>query len=142
MFFLVPAYPGCPGSKAVKRSLLLLLLLQHPFNGLFSRTTWVSRYRKGKTSVDLNEARADDGVLGCSNISWVICKRSAPRCRQIVTPTPRHSNFYRLDALPNYCKKKLNSLKHLVRTTSAKTADMKKALLISSTSPFSQCADK
>jgi len=29
MFLLVPAYPGCPGSKAVKRSLLLLLLLYH-----------------------------------------------------------------------------------------------------------------
>jgi len=27
--------------------LLLILLLQHPFNGLFSRTTWVSRYQKG-----------------------------------------------------------------------------------------------
>jgi len=27
MFLLVPAYPGCPGSKAVKRSLLLLLFL-------------------------------------------------------------------------------------------------------------------
>ena len=27
MFLLVPAYPGCPGSKAVKLSLLLLLLL-------------------------------------------------------------------------------------------------------------------
>ena len=26
MFLLVPAYPGCPGSKAVKRLLLLLLL--------------------------------------------------------------------------------------------------------------------
>ena len=26
MFLLVPAYPGCPGSKAVKRSLSLLLL--------------------------------------------------------------------------------------------------------------------
>ena len=26
MFLLVPAYPGCPGSKAVKRSSLLLLL--------------------------------------------------------------------------------------------------------------------
>jgi len=26
MFPLVPAYPGCPGSKAVKRSLLLLFL--------------------------------------------------------------------------------------------------------------------
>jgi len=25
MFLLVAAYPGCPGSKAVKRSLLLLL---------------------------------------------------------------------------------------------------------------------
>jgi len=28
MSLLVPAYPGCPGSKAVKRSLLLLLLLR------------------------------------------------------------------------------------------------------------------
>jgi len=26
MFVLVPAYPGCPGSKAVKRSLLLLVI--------------------------------------------------------------------------------------------------------------------
>ena len=33
----------------------------HPFNGLFSRTTWVSRYQKAKTSLDLNEAR-DYGV--------------------------------------------------------------------------------
>ena len=29
MFLLVPAYPGCPRSKAVKRSLLLLLLDNH-----------------------------------------------------------------------------------------------------------------
>jgi len=34
-----------------------------PFNGLFSRTTWVSQYEKGKTSLDLNEAR-DDGGFG------------------------------------------------------------------------------
>ena len=27
MFLLVPAYPGCPKSKAIKRSSLLLLLL-------------------------------------------------------------------------------------------------------------------
>jgi len=27
---------------------LLLLLLLHSFNGLFSTTTWVSRYQKGK----------------------------------------------------------------------------------------------
>jgi len=62
----------------------LLVLLLHPFNGSFSRTTWVSRYQKGKTSLDLNEAR-DDGVLGCNSISWTICKQSAPRCRQITT---------------------------------------------------------
>jgi len=41
----------------------LLLLLLHPFSSLFSRTTWVSRYQKGKSSLDLNEAR-DDGVWG------------------------------------------------------------------------------
>jgi len=60
----------------------------HPFNGLFSRTTWVSRYQKGKASLDLNEAR-DDGVFGCSGISWTMFKQSAPRCRQITTPTPQ-----------------------------------------------------
>jgi len=36
-------------------------LLLHPFNGLFSRTTWVSCYQKGKTSLDLDEARDDGG---------------------------------------------------------------------------------
>jgi len=29
----------------------------HPFNGPLSRTTWVSRYQKGKTSLDFTEAR-------------------------------------------------------------------------------------
>jgi len=27
------------------------------FNSLFSRTTWVSRFQKGKISLDLNDAR-------------------------------------------------------------------------------------
>jgi len=40
-----------------------LLGLLHPFNGLFYRTTWVSRYQKGETSLHLKEAR-DNGVLG------------------------------------------------------------------------------
>jgi len=30
-----------------------------PFNSLFCRTTWVSQYQKGKTSLDSNEARDD-----------------------------------------------------------------------------------
>ena len=62
-----------------------------PSNSLFSRTTRVSRYQKGKNSLDLNEA-ADDGVSGCSGISWTTCKQSAPRSRQITTPTP-HTIF-------------------------------------------------
>ena len=34
-----------------------------------------------------------------SGISWTTCK-SAPRSRQITTPAPHHSVFYRPDALP------------------------------------------
>jgi len=63
-----------------------------PFNSLFSRTTWISQHQKGQTSLDLNKAR-DYGVWGCSDISWTICKQSAPRSRQITTPTPNHSIF-------------------------------------------------
>jgi len=29
----------------------------HPFNGLFSKTTRVGRYQKGKTTLDFTEAR-------------------------------------------------------------------------------------
>ena len=140
--FLVPAHPGSPQQRAVKRMCVFLYhatyaakttTTLHPLNGLFSRTTCVSRYQKGKTSLDLNEAR-DGGVWrwqwhqldhiqtictplqtdnhtdtdymdftetrhSGSGISWAICK-SAPRSRQITTPAPNHSVFYRPDALP------------------------------------------
>jgi len=79
---------------------VLILLLLHPFHGLFSRTTCISRYQKEKTSLNLNEARVD-GVLGCSDISWTICKQSASRSRQMTTPTPHDSIFYRPDDLPD-----------------------------------------
>jgi len=36
---LVPAYPGCPGTKAVKRLLLLLLLKQALFSIIFGMHT-------------------------------------------------------------------------------------------------------
>jgi len=32
---------------------------QHSFNDLFSRTTWVSRYQKGRNILDFNKARND-----------------------------------------------------------------------------------
>ena len=41
--------------------MLVITSLHRRFSGIFSTTVWVSRYRKGKTSLDLNEAR-DDGV--------------------------------------------------------------------------------
>ena len=66
-----------------------------PFNGPFSRTTRVGRYQKGKTNLDFTEARDSEWQwhqLG-------ICK-SAPHSRQITTPAPHHSVFYRPDALP------------------------------------------
>ena len=67
----------------------------HPFNGPLSGTTQVSRYQKGKTNLDFTEARDREWQwhqLG-------ICK-SAPRSRQITTPAPHRSVFYRPDALP------------------------------------------
>jgi len=47
----VVAYQG-----SIVCSLRVPELLQ-PFNGLFSRTTWVSRYQKGKTNLDFTGAR-------------------------------------------------------------------------------------
>ena len=38
-------------------------------------------------------------TVGGSGISWAICK-SAPRSRQITTPVPHHSSFFRPDAFP------------------------------------------
>ena len=76
--------------------LLLLQLLLHPFNGLFSRTISVSRHQKVRHSGFFWSKRWWDG----SGISWTICKSFAPRSRQITTPVSHHSAFYRPDALP------------------------------------------
>ena len=65
-----------------------------PFNGSLSRTTRVSQHQKGKPIWILLKQEAVSG----SGISWTICK-SAPRSRQITTPAPHHSVFYRPDAL-------------------------------------------
>ena len=67
------------------------------FNGPFSRTTRVSRYQKGKTQ-PIWILLKQETVSG-SGISWAIYK-SASRSRQITTPVPHHSVFYRPDALP------------------------------------------
>ena len=73
----------------------LLTYHTHTFNGPLSGTTRVRRYQKGKTNLDFTGA-------GDSEWQWHqlgMCK-SAPRSRQITTPAPHHSVFYRPDALP------------------------------------------
>jgi len=64
----------------------------HTFNGLLYR--WAGT-RKVKPIWILLEQEAVTG----SGISWAICK-SAPCFRQITTPAPHHSVFYRPYALP------------------------------------------
>jgi len=63
---------------------------------LFSGTTRVSRYQRGKTNLDFYWSKE---TVSDSGISWAICN-SAPRSRQITMPAPHHSVFYRPDALP------------------------------------------
>ena len=65
----------------------------HPSNCPLSGTTRVSRYQKGKTNLDFAEARD-------SEWQWHQLGKSAPSSRQITTPAPHHSGFYRPDALP------------------------------------------
>jgi len=67
------------------------------FNGLLSRTTWVSRHQKGKPFWILLKRK----MMGGSGISWIICKSFAPHFRQITTPVSHHSVFYGPDALPD-----------------------------------------
>ena len=106
--FLVPAHPGNPGQRAIKRARVCVYIYwtvivttdvcvslaphththTHPFNGPLSRITWVSRYQRGKTNLDFTEARDSEWQwhqLG-------MCK-SAPHSRQITTPAPHHSVF-------------------------------------------------
>ena len=51
-------FPGiAAGNIMAYCNAVALTVLQQPFNGLFSRTTWVSRYQKGKTYLDFTAAR-------------------------------------------------------------------------------------
>ena len=69
---------------------------------ILSGTIRVSRYQKGKTKTNLDFLKKE--TVSGSGISWAICK-SAPRPRQITTPVPHHSVFYRPDALKALAQK-------------------------------------
>jgi len=63
----------------------------HPFNGLFSGTTWVGPYQKVKTNLDFTEASD-------SEWKWYQLGRMQV-CTSLQTDN-HHSVFYRPDALP------------------------------------------
>ena len=74
------------------------LLLLHPFNGLFSRPTRVSRYQKGKTSLDLNEAREDEVLRW----QWHQLDHIQTTCTSLQTDNHNDSSFTQLlQALPD-----------------------------------------
>jgi len=65
-----------------------------------SRTAWVSRYQKGKASLDLIEAR-DDAVLGWQ---WQQLDSMQTVCTSLQADNHTNTsslNFYRPDALPD-----------------------------------------
>ena len=76
--------------------LLLLLLLLRPFNGLFSRTTWVSQHQKGKPFWILLEQET---------IRWQSHQLYRMQIICTLLQTDNHAStsplsFYRPDALP------------------------------------------
>ena len=73
----------------------------------------VSRYQKGIKPIWISLKQ--ETVSG-SGISWDTCK-SAPRSRQITTPAPHSSVFYRPDALPAAQPTASKHWRHNVTTT-------------------------
>jgi len=98
--------PPCPSNIPGRNT--------HPFNGPFSETTQVSRYQKGKPICILLKQETVSG----SGLRWAICK-SALHSRQITTPAPHHSVYYRPDALP---ATQPTASKHWRQTYQAKTS--------------------
>jgi len=64
----------------------------HLFNVSLSGTTWVSRYKKAKTNLDLLKQE----IVSSGGISWAVCN--------LASAAPAHHDsvvlFYRPDALP------------------------------------------
>ena len=65
----------------------------HPFNGLYSSTTWVSQHQKGKPFW-IYGFYWSKRWCGGSGINWTICKSFRPRSGQITMPVPHHQLLY------------------------------------------------
>ena len=85
----------------------------HPFNGPLSGTTRVSRYQKGKSSLDFTEAT--DSEWQWHQLSHVMCK-SAPRSTQITMPAPHRSVFLQAGCPSCHPTKSVKALKAFINT--------------------------
>ena len=110
MFLLVPAHPGCPGSKAIKRSLLLLLLWWwrsgHSYAQYTSMNTAPTALMNGTDSqavTDSQHGRIRHKLLKCwknaantnvsdSLITWMPCLKSSVNSTSGVMPNFCFSN--------------------------------------------------
>ena len=81
-------------TEMVRRRCLQQSQHTHPFNGHFSGTTQVSRYQKGKTSLDFTEA--NDSEWKWHQLGMQVCS-SLQADNHASTPP---LSFYRPDALP------------------------------------------
>jgi len=68
----------------------------HPFNSPLSRTTWVSRYQKGKTNLDITEARDSEWQWHQLGHMQTICTSLQTDNHASTLPL----SFYSPDALP------------------------------------------
>jgi len=80
----------------------------HLFNGLFSRKTRISRHQKGKPFCFFCCSKRRRGG---SDISWTICKLSAPRSRRLTTLVPHHSVFFTAGCLSCHPTNSIKALK-------------------------------
>jgi len=77
-------------------SCMILLLLLHPFNGHFSRTTWVSQHQKGKPFCIFLEQEMMRWQWHQLNHMQITC--TSHQAGNHISTSPQ--SFYRPDALP------------------------------------------
>jgi len=94
--------------RIFKTSLKLLGTHTHPFNGLFSGTTQVSRYQKGKTNLDFTEAKDSEWqwhqlghMQGCILLQTDNSVFYRPDALHAAQPTA--SKHYRHRAIVQFC---------------------------------------
>ena len=88
MFLLVPAYPGCPGSKAVKRSLLLSLRARSAFQ------TITARPREARAPIFLRSWSGAITAIPCLHLYYAAAPRGTSR-DSAIRPTDCASLGYR-----------------------------------------------